>query len=623
MTAPRILPLLLVATAVVAENIVFPPEAGVVDVTQPPYSAVGDGKTDCTAAIQKAVDEHRGRNRTLYFPNGTYLLSDSVGIFGGKPHSRDRFLSYQGQSEGGVVLKLRDGCPGFGDPARPRIVLSVYEGESTGDVMHSFVRNLTVDIGAGNPGAVGLRFMSNNVGAMERVTIRSSDPEGAGRIGLDLRQSQNGPALIRHVTVAGFDQGVATDNSFSLVLEHLTLTGQRETGFFNKIARVTLRGLRSENRVPAVVNGKHAHLTLVEANLSGGDPAQAAIVTSDTKVYLRDIRQEGYGHILKSADGTLHAGAALAEWFDGKGRSLFGAKPAGLRLPIEETPEVPWEADLDRWIVAPAEGDITAALQQAIDAGVRQGGTTLCFRPGEKACITGPIRIHGSIRRIVGMTSIINVADPAGVFKDGAAVFTFEDLAADALVVERFFLLGGWNCPAHAAMFANRSGKTIVLKDMGVGGITKKADPGGRWFIQDVSPSRTSTLAIGKDEHVWARQFNPETPRADMIDVDGGLLWLLGLKTEGRATHVVARNGAQVEILGGVSYQSWKDQPLDPPMFRVIDADVSVTLGFYHHDTPFSTVVEETLGGETRALLRADLAGYHLHLYRSGTKPSP
>ena len=426
------------AASAAAENIVFPPEAGAIDITQPPYGAVGDGKTDCTAAIQQAVDEHRGRNKTLYFPNGTYLLTAPVGIFGGKPHSRDRFLSYQGQSEAGVVLKLKDASPGFGDPAAPKIVLSVYEGQSTGDVMHSFVRNLTVDVGAGNPGVVGLRFFSNNVGAMERVTIRSGDPAGAGRIGLDLRQSQNGPCLIRHVTVLGFDQGVATDNSFALVLEHLTLKGQREVGFFNKIARVTLRGLRSENRVPAVINGQHAHLTLVEAELTGGDPAQAAIVASDRKVYLRDIRQSGYGHILKDAAGTLHAGAALAEWYDGTGQSLFGAAPASLRLPIEETPETPWESNLDRWIIAPAEGDITEALQKAIDDGVAQGKTTLCFRPNEKTRITGPIRVHGSINRIVGMTSIINVADPTGVFTNGAAVFTFDDLTSDVLVVERF-----------------------------------------------------------------------------------------------------------------------------------------------------------------------------------------
>ena len=38
-----------------------------------------------------------------------------------------------------------------------------------------------------------------------------------------------------------------------------------------------------------------------------------------------------------------------------------------------------------------------------------------------------------------------------------------------------------------------------------------------------------------------------------MVTVDAGTLWLLGLKTEGRATHIAAVNGAKVESLGGVS----------------------------------------------------------------------
>ena len=159
--------IVMLATACMAsaENIVFPPDAGVVDV-KTKFGAKGDGITDDTAAIQKAIDEVKGIPDTLYFPNGTYLVSNSVGIFDGKAHSRDRFLTYQGQSEAGTVIKLKDNCPGFKDPAKPKIVLCYYQGQGTGDVMHSYVRNLTVDVGSGNPGAVGLRFMSNNSGAL-------------------------------------------------------------------------------------------------------------------------------------------------------------------------------------------------------------------------------------------------------------------------------------------------------------------------------------------------------------------------------------------------------------------------------------------------------------------------
>ncbi len=605
-----------------AENIVFPPGAGVVDITQPPFNAVGDGRTDCTEAIQKAVDQYRGRNRTLYFPNGVYLISDSVGIFGGKAHSRDRFLTWQGQSEAGTIIKLKDHASGFDNPDKPKIVVSIYEGESTGDVMHSCVRNLTIDVGAGNPGAVGLRFMTNNVGMVERVTIRSSDPAGAGAIGLDMRQSQNGPGLVQRVTVRGFDYGVRTGNSFSLVFEHLTLENQRVLAFDNRTARTTIRRLRSRNRIPVLRTREHGHLTLVEAELTGGDPAETAIINETRMVYLRDVRQEGYGHILRDADGNLHAESVLPEWFEGQGHSLFGAPLASLRLPIEETPEVPWEEDLNKWIVIDKTQDdaLAAHIQEAIDAGAREGKTTLCFSPGEYRTIDRPIRVHGSINRIIGMTSIVNVRDPALRFldDDAPAIFTFEDLRSDVLIVERFFLLGGWKCPPHVTMFENRSGKTIVLRNVGVGGTMKKADPGGRWFIEDVSPARKSTLRIGKGERVWARQYNPESPEGVMMAVNGGQLWILGLKTEGRTVHLDARNGARVEMLGGVVYQSWADQSYNPPLLRIRDSEVSATLGFYHHDQPFAVIVEETRDGATRILKRSDLKHYHLPLYRAG-----
>ena len=64
-------------------------------------------------------------------------------------------------------------------------------------------------------------------------------------------------------------------------------------------------------------------------------------------------------------------------------------------------------------------------------------------------------------------------------------------------------------------------------------------------------------------------------------------------------------------------YQSWAKQPLDPPMFKVTDSQASFTFGFYHYDLPFTTIVEETAGNETRRLWRTNLVHYHLPLYGS------
>jgi hypothetical protein len=396
---------------------------------------------------------------------------------------------------------------------------------------------------------------------------------------------------------------------------------QRKAGFNAGNSRLTIRGLASRNRVPALVGAKHTHLTLIEAELTGEDDAsEAAVVLAGPKVFVRDLEASGYAHTIQASDGSFVDGA-IDEWYEGKGHSPSGAEPRTLRLPTEETPQIPWETDLPKWVRIEPGRD---TAQRAFDAAAATGAATVYFPKilegkGEgRFKLTRPIRVHGRVNRILGMENIIDVADPDGAFANGKALFTFEDLTSDALVVERFFLLGGWKCPPSVHMFENRSGKTIVIQNVNHAGVHKTPGTGGKWFIEDVSPSRQGALRIGKGERCWARQLNPESPRMDMIEVDGGQLWILGLKTEGRSRHIVARNGARVELLGGVSYQSWGKQPIDPPMFTVIDSEASLTFGFYHWRQPFTTIVEETRGGETERLLRKELVDYHLPVYRAG-----
>lgn len=360
---------------------------------------------------------------------------------------------------------------------------------------------------------------------------------------------------------------------------------------------------------------------LFGAHLTGGTADQPAIVNEVNNLYLRDVRCDGYGLLIRNAKGASVKAHPADEWHTGRPQALFADQPpTPLRLPVEETPQVAWEPDFGKWIKVDnsAGADVTAALQRAIDEGAKEGRTTVYFPRSGNYRISAPIRVHGAVRRIVGLSNTVDVTDPDERFKRGEALFTFEDLTSDVLVVENFFLLGGWDMPAYVQLFENRTDRTIVLRNFcHFRGITKKPQPGGRWFIEDLSPGRSSTLHVGKGEKVWARQFNPESPRTTMIDVDGGQLWLLGLKTEGRATHAIARNGAQLEILGGVSYQSWGGQPLDPPMFDIQDSDASITLGFYHHDTPFSVIVRETQGGVTSLLERKRMHQYFLPRYRA------
>lgn len=360
-------------------------------------------------------------------------------------------------------------------------------------------------------------------------------------------------------------------------------------------------------------NQKRAQMTLIEAKLEGGDPAKPAISSEgEGFIFVRDVTTAGYGHSIRTKAGTFVDGP-VREWSEAKPRSLLPSAMETLRLPIEETPEIPWQEDLAKWSPVDCSGeDDSEAFQAAIDLAAKEGRTTIYFtksRGKGGLTISKQIRVHGSVNRIIGLSTTCWIKEE-GSIKSGDAVFLLEDLKGP-LVVERFFNFlkaGAWKGMQDRFLFENRSAFPVIVRNFSQGaGVLKKPAPGRIWFLEDVA---THNVAIGKGERCWMRQFNPESPDLDMCVVDGGQVWILGLKTEGRARHIVATSGSMVELLGGVSYQSWKNQPLDPPMFTVIDSRASFTLGFYDYNLPFTTAVEERRAGEAKTQPRKPLGSY-------------
>ena len=173
---------LILSASAFAENIVFPPDA-VCDVTKPPYSAKGDGLSDDTAALQKALDE---RQNLIYLPNGIYIISNTL-RWG--PNQKRQVL--QGQSVDGTTIKLQDNCPGFSIPERP--LAMVWTGKAPAQRFRNGLRNLTIDTGKGNAGAIGAQFIANNQGTIDTVHIRCGE---TGPIGLDLAYTRKGVVRI-------------------------------------------------------------------------------------------------------------------------------------------------------------------------------------------------------------------------------------------------------------------------------------------------------------------------------------------------------------------------------------------------------------------------------------------
>lgn len=276
----------------------FPLCDAVMDVTKPPYSAKGDGKTDDTAAIQRALNDLMGQHRILYFPNGNYLVSKT--LVWSKKNSNGReawgFNWIQGQNASKTIIRLADQtCI---DPKSPASIMCC-GGYGSADWFHNYIQDITFDAGSGNPGAVGLQFYSNNTGAIRDLLIISRD--GQGVTGLDLAyRDMNGPLFVGNVEVRGFEVGIRTGNAVnSQTFEHITLSGQSKTGFENSGQAIALRGFRSENSVPAVCT--YGTFSLLDAQLIGKGGAErlpAVVNFNGGRILLRDIHTTGYARAI-------------------------------------------------------------------------------------------------------------------------------------------------------------------------------------------------------------------------------------------------------------------------------------------------------------------------------------
>jgi len=253
------------------------------------FGAKGDGITNDTEVLKAIFGRHKedpqGAIRSIYIPNGIYLVSDTL-------EWGDKKKDVRGESRDGVIIKLMDDCAGFQDPSHAKKVLQIEFGHG-GQNFDQRLRNITVDVGKGNSGAIAIGFHTNNGGGVFDVAIRSSDPQKRGHIGLSLDKAWPGPGLIKNVYIDGFDIGIFINHDqYSMTFEHILLTNQRQVGFLNSWNTVAIHDLTSMNCVPVVKNqGQMALMALIDAELTGGNRNSSAIINdSDGVLFARNIK---------------------------------------------------------------------------------------------------------------------------------------------------------------------------------------------------------------------------------------------------------------------------------------------------------------------------------------------
>jgi hypothetical protein len=610
------------ASLVAARDIVFPPDA-VVDVTRAPYAAIPDDGQDDTAALQRAICDQVDTGRFLYLPAGTYDVNGTLTATNRTGVWRAH-LTLQGAGRDRTVLRLANAATGFGDALHPKPVVATGSHWNEGDApdgggnkaFRNNLMDLTIDTGRGNPGAVGIAYAVSNIGTVENVTVR--DPEGTAATGISMTRRIPGPGLLKHVTVEGFGVGLDYgDIQYGMTAEHLTLRNQREAGIRLGQNVLHVRGLASENRVPAVqVTAPQGMLTLLDADLRGGSPDQRAIDCAGS-LLLRNVRTQGYAAAALRCAGRDVDGPDFAQYVH-PAADARNTMPSTALLPVEETP-VFWNGDLSDWQAVGArqagEQDDTAAIQRAFDA----GKGTVYFPCNRTYFLSDTVVVRGTLRQVLGMGSEISLGaakEPFSNRDDPRPLIRIDGTAAPTVFLEHLFFNAQY--PGEV-LIENNTPATVVIRHcsgwVGADGSRRAyrntPQGTGKLFVEDAYlPGWEFTR-----QTVWARQLNPENWDGDGSEAQvlnrGGKLWVLGFKTEGPAPFIDTVDGGATELLGAYNYVSATKLdavPADAIPYSTIDSRAALTFTTDNfRDSDYRTYLRQSGGGATRGIARDEL----------------
>jgi hypothetical protein len=602
-------------------EIVYPPKSGVFNVVTD-GGVDNTGKTDVTEKLQKIL--YDGTNATgrrlqvLYFPKGTYLVSGAlimkVDISRTETsHSHGPWLVGQSRTE--TIIRLKDGAwptPVFDltkpdekgkypDRLEKQVVLST--GDCTNTTFNKIVRNLTVNIGKNNGGAIGVQYNTSNSGYLGDVDIVSED--GAGTAGLALAGVENGPGQIRNVTIKGFDIGLYCVSDYVIASSDITIDGARKLGVFNRgfiagedfTIRMAGEGAAIHSKGP---------LALVGAKLAGKGPA--GIVNEDM-LYARNIEAAGFADAISGGKTPAPKGGKIDEYYSGKSAGLFKDAKTALKLPIKKVPLVPYEKDFSKWTspmqhgaVGDGKSDDSDAVQKALNA---PGKTHVVFEYDRMYRITKALTLGPDVVRVLGTHGRLpwDIETQAGI--------TIGEGKSPVVVIEGLTRVP----PLHV-----RTGRTVVIDSVNSQpnrppgkGNPPKYFPVGFFFEGTgdvfVNNSATTFEVLSARQNVWLRHYNSElgsqAQRAP-VDVTAGAVWLLGWKSENLQQRVRVRKEGAMEVIGFNNYEVGVKVQKDGdwPIFEVIDGKFSCDLLSQRGAFSNLNLVWETRDGLTRKLTR-------------------
>jgi len=612
-------------------NMVYPPDAfhqnggPIVDITQAPYHAKGSGDpedaTHNTRAfiavydfLMKELDKYGDMDRKVtqpsstecsyivYIPDGIYYVNDTL-IYSGpirrvKQVQREYcvWLRFFGQSRRGTIIRLQDNCPGFADKKNPKHIFAFGKKLDVNPMKaNNAIKNMTINVGRGNPGAIGIKWTSANNGVASELLITSSD--GQGFSGYDF--TVGGPCgYFRDIIVNGFDYGIRIGTHarrfYNPVLEYISLKNQKKAGLLCESGSGTLRKIKSENTVPTiVVSDCYSHAVILDSQFVNGDPSNAAIDIINENygighVFARNIAVSGYKTAVKK-DGVAEHRGPIREYVSDPTKTYApDTLHASLNLPIEELPYIPWEQDLSKWVTAGTGGrgsDDTAAIQRAMN----DTSKSVFYFPQRMYGIRGGIDIPPHIKVIDFMFCKINGSIPFRINQAAPDPIYFRDLCKSS----------------RARVFIEQNCNRTVVTELIPGRFGNPGNhPGAKAFLCSTSIARDDKDYGIKNTQLFWRWGNDEY-RERLFNIgENCTVVMLGYKTEGGGIGFTIANNSKVEILGGVHTNhgrpKWYTEPY--PYIKNKGGDLSLITRFMQGARTYQNYIQETHRGTTSAM---------------------
>lgn len=590
----------------------YPTECkNIIDVTKPPYNADNTGEKDCTRALIQAFndvlkdyvtlleqtrqklytlsdglkyDVHIGREsarvrdgvmsitfpefipeaKIIYFPKGTYRISDTVTYSMKNINTMQwpfckcelcRNIHILGEDKENTVIRLDDNAKGF-DELKPVISFNTAskfhdEKETTNCAMQNTVKDITIDCGNGNDKAIGVCYVSSNLGRIENVDIT-----GSGYCGIYFDCGTEG--IFRNINISGFDYGIDSIYTSPVILENIDVSK-------NKIAGVT-----------ATDGG------MVAKNFNSGD------------IVSFNLRPSANGRYYFYDKNITYSG-------DESGNIVCRKKGDALLCAADLPKKYTKNYDTDYAVVDDfgAVGDGVTDSTRAIQNAMNSGKSIILFGSGPYL-ITNTVKIPKSVKIIDFMYG--NLAAGIDLITGEAeAMFDICEESGEALFIENIF--------AHEQMFGyfrafkHSAKRDLVLSDIytpfsamyfnTVGGSNVYID---NCFMTSGSYTQCEFLRKGyspvfskvlpyefHNQKVYANNLNIERGDIELLN-DHSEIYIDGYKTEGPGCALKSINGGKTQI-NVCNNGLWCNSLEDNPLFDINDSELEVSavfpFGFY------------------------------------------